>query len=412
MNMVQRDQDRTFASEFQLALACARWPQTDLDQSEIRRLASRSLNWEWFERIIQRNQIVPLAYHNLREALPDKCPAEVFDSLRERAMGQVSRSMSQAAELVRITESLKSAGVESVALKGVSLSAAAYGNCALRSPGDIDLLVSASDVFDVERILADLGYARHEPRAELTPKRLKHYLRYHKHFTYFSEAKALPVELHWRLFDRISFSEEAAEFPPTMPVSLGCGVVSTLSRSELFLYLCVHGAIHGWTVLKWLADIAALLSGMTTDDFGLIATLASQRGLMAELLAAVMLVDHFLAVEPPNFEPPRESNPAVERIVGMAKRLLTAKGYCLEIHQLPRFAMIFYELRLRSSYRYRSEGIWRALFYPADWYLIGLPDALFPLYAAVRPVSWLLRHFPHAATRRHLPDGSSHHLSS
>ena len=154
--MLQRDQDRMFASEFQLALLCARWPQTDLDRSEICRLVSRSLNWEWFKRIIQRNQIVPLAYHNLREALPDKCQAEFFGSLRERALGQVSYSMSQAAELVRITESLKIAGVESVALKGVSLSAAAYGNCALRSPGDIDLLVSAPDVFAVERILADL----------------------------------------------------------------------------------------------------------------------------------------------------------------------------------------------------------------------------------------------------------------
>lgn len=397
-NTDQYDGRRKFAAEFRLALACARWPLREQDRVEICRLASEPFNWEWFKRIIERNQILPLAYNNLRDTLPGECGTEIVRALRGLVLGHARHSMSQAAELVRVTESVRSAGIETVALKGVSLSVLAYGNLAMRSSGDIDLLVSAAHVFDVERVLVGLGYTRFEPRAELTPKRLKHYLRYYKHFSYFSEVNAVPLELHWRLFDNIPLLKEAdGKGPPTIPVTVASAVVSTLSRDELFLYLCVHGAIHGWPILKWLADIGALLSAMTAEDLGHVAALASERGLMTELRAALILVDLFLAVERPDVDLPREADPAVKQIVEMARRLLTAKGYCLEIQRLPRLRMFLYDLRLRSSWRYRSEKIRRAFFFPDDWDLIDLPDAFFPLYAAIRPVSWLLRHLPRRA---------------
>jgi len=407
VNNVRHDRDRIFALEFQLALACARWPQEDIDRAEIRRLANETLDWEWFLRIIERNQIAPLTYHNLHEALPDERRSGLLGALRGRALANAGLSMSQAGELVRVCESLRRVGLDTVALKGVALSASVYGSITMRSCGDIDLLVSEAHVFDVERILADLGYIRSEPAAHLTPRRLKHYFKYHKHFTYFSEARASQLELHWRLVDSPLLCEKDTPIPQTTPVALGCGVVSTLSRNEVFLYLCVHGAIHGWPILKWLADIRAMLTIMTADDLAQIAELASKRGLMAELCAALILVDLFLKVEPPTAELPDEPNPATERIVEMAKRLLTAKDYCLEIRRPPRLAMFLYDLQLRSSWRYGSEGIRRALFFPADWYWIDLPDALFPLYAVVRPVSWLFRHLPFGSATRNKRDSSS-----
>ena len=33
----------------------------------------------------------------------------------------------------------------------------------------------------------------------------------------------------------------------------------TLGEEDLFAYLCMHGALHWWHRLKWLADINALL---------------------------------------------------------------------------------------------------------------------------------------------------------
>src|SRR3974377_2389702 len=36
--------------------------------------------------------------------------------------------------------------------------------------------------------------------------------------------------------------------------------VRTLGEEDLFAYLCMHGALHWWYRLKWLADINALLA--------------------------------------------------------------------------------------------------------------------------------------------------------
>jgi hypothetical protein len=398
--MMNQHRNERFDAEFRLALACARWPLYARDREEIARLAEASLGWARFTRIIERNQMVPLAYRNLNESVPRAIQPKALDALRRKAMGLTSRSLAQAAELVRIAEAVKGQGVELAALKGVTLSMLAYGNLAMRSPGDIDLLVAPAHVFEVERALLGLGYVRVEPKAELTPRRLKHYLKYYKHFAYFSATKGLPLELHWRLYHNTPLTKFYGGPSDTITVPLGSGTASTLPPDELFLYLCVHGALHGWPILKWLADIGAMLREMNAETLARIVALASKQGLSAELQAALILVDEFLAIERPRVEFPAARNPIAERIVAMAHRLLTADGYCLDIDQLPRMAMFFYDLRLRSSWQYRSRDIGRAFVLPEDWELVDLPDALFPLYAAVRPVSWLLRRMKLRSRRR------------
>jgi hypothetical protein len=401
-----------FAAEFKLALACAHWPLRDQDREDICRLTDGSLDWDQFVRIVERNHILPLAYRNLRDSLPDRHHAKNLDALRRKVMRLASRSLNHAAEVIRITESVRDAGVEITELKGTSLSVLAYGNVAMRSSGDIDLLISPDRVFEVERLLLALGYVRSEPRAELTPRRLKHYLRYYKHFGYVCDEKGVVLELHWRLFHCNSLMDLYTATPETIRVPVGSGVVCALGRDELFLYLCVHGSIHGWPILKWLADIGALLGTMTSEDLGRVAELASRRGMMAEFRGALMLVDSLLTVSRPSIGPSHQANPLVQRIVEMGRLLLTADDYCLDVQQLPPLRMFFYDLRMRSSWRYRTEDIARALVFPDDWELINLPDALFPLYAAVRPLSWLLRHLPRLSRRRPTDHHSSPPLSS
>jgi Uncharacterised nucleotidyltransferase len=54
------------------------------------------------------------------------------------------------------------------------------------------------------------------------------------------QTTGLRIELHWRLFLNPYAMSEASIL--------------------LFAYLCMHGAIHWWDRLKWLADINALLT--------------------------------------------------------------------------------------------------------------------------------------------------------
>ena len=86
------------------------------------------MDWKWFKRIIERNQILPLAYCNLQRRPAGCAGRNCLRSLREERLATAGHSMSQAAELVRITQSRRSGGFGMVALKGVALSALAYGN--------------------------------------------------------------------------------------------------------------------------------------------------------------------------------------------------------------------------------------------------------------------------------------------
>jgi hypothetical protein len=392
------EENREFTSEFKLALACARWPLLVEDQEEIRQYAKQDLDWDQFVRIIERNQIMRLAYRNLCAALPNLPNEGNPERIRRKIVGFASQCLSQAAELARISGAAKELGIDIVVLKGVVLSVLAYGQLALRSPGDIDLLVDPAKVLEFERVLLQLGYVRYEPKAHLTPRRLRHYLKYYKHFAYVNDRKGINIEVHWRLFHNNHLAEP--EFlSKTVQVNIGPGTVSTLPPQELFLYLCVHGGIHGWPVLKWLADIGALLRGMSAEELRVIAALASERGLKPEFHAALMLVDSFLNVKPPDIDPSRADDPIVRRIVAMAHRLLTANNYCLAISDFPRIGMFRYGIGIGPSWRYRSEDIQRALVFPDDWDLVDLPDTLFPLYVAVRPVSWLMRNLTRVPKR-------------
>lgn len=71
----------------------------------------------------------------------------------------------------------------------------------------------------------------------------------------------MPVEIHWRLVDNSYFFPEISALSPTRIVTIPAGAgLRTLDDNDLFAYLRVHGATHGWSRLKWLADAAALMA--------------------------------------------------------------------------------------------------------------------------------------------------------
>jgi hypothetical protein len=69
------------------------------------------------------------------------------------------------------------------------------------------------------------------------------------------------VELHGGLVDNPMLLPGVGASSPAQLVPIASGrSLPTLRKDELFAYLCVHGATHAWSRLKWLADVAALLS--------------------------------------------------------------------------------------------------------------------------------------------------------
>jgi hypothetical protein len=110
----------------------------------------------------------------------------------------------------------------------------------------------------------------------------------------------LRVELHWRLVDNPLLLKGIDTSSPTETISLpGAGDLRTPVTDDLFAFLCVHGACHRWSRLKWLADLNALIA--TKGDAEIIRLRGYARDRGAGLCAdqALLLCQNLLTMRLP-----------------------------------------------------------------------------------------------------------------
>ena len=94
------------------------------------------------------------------------------------------------------------------------------------------------------------------------------FLQWVKEIDYSTPQTGSVVELHHRITDNPNLLaiDFATLWNEREEVRLGDFAVATLPRHSLPLYLCVHGAVHGWTRLDWLMDFAAALRQAESID--------------------------------------------------------------------------------------------------------------------------------------------------
>ena len=256
-----------YSPEFDLVLACLRWPQETVDGDRIRSLAQQPIRWPHLLEIVDHHKVVPLFSRNLDTFAPGYMPDEQAAVLRANSVANAHTCLRRTADLVTLHRLFREQQIDLRIFKGIPLAIAAFQDPALRDAGDIDLLVAENDIFKAGEVLQGQGYARFEPQARLTPRRLRSYLAHQKDFSYEHPVTGTVIDLHWRLF-RNSFLPANARIDEVSEdwVNLGSERIPTLPALPLLLYLCVHGALDGWLRLKWLADIVALLHTMTGEQ--------------------------------------------------------------------------------------------------------------------------------------------------
>jgi hypothetical protein len=376
--------------EFDLVLACIRWPLEPADAARIRDLARGPLDWPHLLRIVHHHQVISLAYRNLQACAADHLPQETAAALKASAVENARICFQRISELVCLTRLLNEKQIGFRVLKGAPLALAAFGDATLRDAGDIDLLIDEAEIDKADRILRSAGYLRSEPQGRLTPRRMRSYTAHQKDFAYDHPNNGAAVDLHWRLFRNPKFPANATfREAGEAWTELGRERIPTLPPEELFLYLCIHGALDGWLRLKWLADIEALLHKASAQQIRSIAEAAAARQVLPEFSAALLLCQQRLGFHqiPPQCLGPGDST--VARILRLANQLMTSNDYCPVREELPTTVWFANEFFLRSSWGYRREVISRSLFRPRIWQKVDLPDALFPLYALLSPFEWL-----------------------
>ena len=203
---------------------------------------------------------------HLRAGLASRCrAAAAVDAVRHQ-------------HLVRLLETLSSAGIDALVVKGAQLAFTHYPHSWLRPRLDTDLLVDPSRRSAADAVLRGLGY---RPATHFDGALVTHQFQYRLEDRLGIEDR---VDLHWRIAnphvfaDTFTFAELARA---SRPISSLGHAAHGLSDAHALMLACMHRVAHhaNSTRLLWLYDIHLLVEGMTPSARETAGALARQRGL-------------------------------------------------------------------------------------------------------------------------------------
>jgi hypothetical protein len=205
----------------------------------------------------------------------------------------------------------------------------------------------------------------------------------------------LIVEIHSQLVDNPVLLPGIGARSPSQLVEIGPGIrLRTLRTEELFAYLCVHGATHAWSRLKWIADVGALLSRFEPAEIERLYRVSLKLGVgRCSAQALLLCADLFeTAVTPPLLSELR----ADRRAVWLAR---TALGVMFGRHGetelddtvLGTLPIHLSHFVLGRGWRYKLAEAQRKTVSPHDRAAWDLPRPLRFLYPLLAIPSWIRR---------------------
>lgn len=223
----------------------------------------------------RRHGVVALVQHALVEGGQwQTLPGEVQDAFWRQIRRAAALELSWGRSLREFFDVLAGAGVEALLIKGAALAYSVYEKPYHRPHGDVDVLISLSDVSRVLSVCTAAGY-------ELVGDAFRaHQFALHRK----APAGEAVFDVHWRIsnaprFARTISFEEARAAAIALPELDG---VLALGPVDSLMLACMHrlgNQDHDRDRLIWLYDIHLLLSALSTDAVRELVALAGRRGI-------------------------------------------------------------------------------------------------------------------------------------
>ena len=181
--------------------------------------------------------------------------SQALEQVKNRLAQRSAMAMFLGAEAQRLAGEFAAAGAKAIVLKGADFAARLYARSALRTFGDVDLLVRMSDWEAVAATMARLGY---ESRAQAM-----------KHADGYSECSwehpAMPgamIEVHNDLVNSPTVRRGVSVRLDDLPLERGPDGRLRATPAGLLIIAAVHGAAsHGFEKMQHLCDIAQAVRG-------------------------------------------------------------------------------------------------------------------------------------------------------
>jgi hypothetical protein len=362
----------------EVLLDCLRTGADGGKSRELKRLSAD----EWLDVVREstKHDITPLLGPRLQALVPDgELPPEVTQKLREGSIASAFRNLRVHHALSELLKVLRTEQIPVIVLKGAYLAEAVYGDIALRSMRDIDLMVRKSDLPRAEARMVDMGYSElrkpHVSRDDYAPLPHVHPL---------IDRHGVPVELHWTIETGPFKVDIDGLWERAKPATVAGVEVLVLSPEDLLLHLCLHTAFHHqfgqglrpcWDIVQTLECHGNEIDWRQVEDraaeWGIAKHVYLTLYLAKELLGAAVPVRALAALKPRTFDPRLAALATAEILGGVAMS--------------PRFAKIFgpistldkMTLLMRSAFPPPREMVnlytgcggayWVYAYYPVRW---------------------------------------------
>ena len=358
------------------------------DSRPLAQLLDGPLDWWLVLRQAQRHGLLALLYDCLvGRGLVDRVPPEPRQALATSARIVAARSLLLTGELLRMVRAMGEEGVPVLPFKGPVVAVAAYGDLALRSFGDLDILTPEESLPAARRVLASLGY---RPALALAAGQEQAYLQSECALQFHNPERGHVVELHWRFSER----NASVDLPPAEiwsragRVDLAGSSVTTLCPEDLVLYLCVHGAKHQWERFEWVCCLAELIRSHPAADWNIILEQARRHRILRILRLGLCLTQSLCDVNLPEPVARLGSDRVAQAVARRVADLSFAPPQGAP-HYQERAARYLFMMRVRENWKDRSRILFHSAFKPPhpdadEW--IHLPPRLAFLYHLFRPV--------------------------
>ena len=363
--------------EMRLVLACAR---LEAVEPEAIARAAQGADWEKTIDFAERHGLTPLLARNL-EAAGAIAPRPVHAQLWAESVTTARRNRAMADELAAVRQLLAGSGILSIPFKGPQLARDVFGDLALRSFGDLDLLLRRRNIRAARALLESRGYS---PEFPLAPAAEDAFLRSKTqyHFVLRQDRTGLMLELHWRS-DR--------DFPVERDDDgwWQAAARDGLGTDDLLFALCIHGTKHFWASLHWLVDVAELVRARPGIDWDALAARARSLRCTRRIGVGLRLARDLLDLRLPAAATAMAEAPGVERLATRLEVLLRP-----EPAPLTAWDGLRLELACCEGWRQRARTVVNTIFAPGlvEWTSWPLPRALGFLYGPLRLARLVAKH--------------------
>lgn len=217
-----------------------------LGEDLVRETTSGTLNWNIVMALAARNRTVAFLHAALKKlGIADRMPPPLVEHLRRDYMHNYQRNLAFEAEVKQLLASFEEAGLPLIVIRGVMMSERVFGNPALRSSNDIDILIRREDLPRVKEVVRPLGFVQ-DPRSLDDA----FYERHHLHLPYLKIERLVLLEIHWSYDHKYTpFNiDTGVTFAEARPVDYQGARALELGPEDLLVMLCLHAFKHSCSI--------------------------------------------------------------------------------------------------------------------------------------------------------------------